>query len=89
MWDLFFPFELIDIASYADGTVPSVYCGDIDLITEIPEVKKNKIHQWFNENLMKAKTDKFHLLVKNKRENIFLFEEKQYKVIKRKILLES
>ena len=38
---------------------------------------------------MKAKTDKFHLLVKNKRENIFLFEKKHYKVIKSKILLES
>ena len=59
----FFVVQSIDIASYADDTTPYVCLKDIDLIIEKLEVKANEIFQWFNENAMKANTDKCHLLI--------------------------
>ena len=45
----------------------------MDLIIEKLEVKANDIFQWFNENAMKAKTDKCHLLITtNEERNILL-----------------
>ena len=73
MWDLFFVAELIDIANYADDTTLYVCLEDMDLIIEKLEVKANDIFQWFNENAMKAKTDKCHLLITtNEERNILL-----------------
>ena len=63
MSHLFFIAESIDIASYADDTTPYVYLEDMDLIIEKLEVKANDIFQCFNENAMKANTDKCHLLI--------------------------
>ena len=51
------------MASYADYTTPYVYLEDIDLIIEKREVKANEIFQWFNENAMKAESDKYHFLI--------------------------
>ena len=77
MWDLFFVAELIDIANYADDTTPYVCLEDMDLIIEKLEVKANDIFQWFNENAMKAKADKCHLLITtNEERNISIGGEK-------------
>ena len=77
MCDLFFVAESIDIASYADDTTPYVCLEDMDLIIEKLEVKANDIFQWFNENTMKAKADKCHLLITtNEERNISIGGEK-------------
>ena len=77
MCNLFFAVESADITNYADDTTPYVCLEDIDLIIEKLEVKANEIFQWFNENAMKANTDKCHLLnTANKERNISIGGEK-------------
>ena len=66
MRDLFFVVESVDIASYADDTTPYICLEDTDLIIEELGVKTNGIFQWFNENAIKAKADKCHLLITTK-----------------------
>ena len=77
MCDLYFVAELTDIASYADDTTPYVCLKDMDLIIEKLEVKANGIFQWFNENAMKANTDKCHILITtNEERNISIGGQK-------------
>ena len=66
MRDLFFVVESVDIASYADDATPYICLEDTDLIIEELGVKTNGIFQWFNENAIKAKADKCHLLITTK-----------------------
>ena len=77
MCDLFFVFESVDIASYADDTTLYVCLENIDLIIEKFEVKANENFHWFNANAMKANADKCHLLITiNEERNISIGEEK-------------
>ena len=77
MCDLFFVAVSNDLASRADDTTPYVCLQDMDLIIEKLEVKANDIFQWFNENAMKAKADKCHLLITtNEERNISIEGEK-------------
>ena len=73
----FFVVESVDTASYADDTTPCVCLENIDMIIEKHEVKANEIFQWFNENAMKANTDKCLLLITtNEERNIPIGGEK-------------
>ena len=71
MCNLFFVVESVDIASYADDTIPYVCLDDIYLIIEKLKVKVNDIFQWFNENVLKENADNCHqLITTNEERNI-------------------
>ena len=87
MCDLFFGAESIDIVSHTDGLTSYVCLEDMDLIIAKLEVKANYIFQWFNENTMKANTDKCHLLIKTNEERIIFIEREKIQISKSEKLL--
>ena len=60
---LFFIIEDTDIASYANDNTPYVVADNIDGVMKSLEEASEILFKWFNDNLMRIKADKCHLLV--------------------------
>ena len=60
---MFFIFEDLDIARYADDNTAYATADNIDGVIKSLEEASEILFKWTNENLMKISTDKCHLLV--------------------------
>ena len=61
--DIFFDIIECDIASYADDNTPYNFDFNLDNVISNLEKPTNSLLSWFEENYMKAKTEKCHLFV--------------------------
>ena len=76
MCDLIFVVKAVNIASFADDTIPYVCLEDIDPIIK-KQVKANEIFEWLNKNAMEANANMCHLLITiNEKTNISIGQEK-------------
>ena len=69
--DSFFDDIDIDLANYADDTIPYAYDLELDKVIESLEKNIDKLFQWFSDKFLKANPDKCHLLI-NTDENVAL-----------------
>ena len=61
--DLFFTLNNIEIANYADDTMPYPVSDNIDDLISSLEKSSKDLLKWFDDNLKKSNPDKRHLLV--------------------------
>ena len=61
--DLFYFFEDLDIASYADGTTIYTVKENKEPVINMLEASSLPLFTWFNNNFMKANSDKSHILL--------------------------
>ena len=61
--DLFFILNNIDIANYSDDNTPYTSSNDVNGLIKGLEEASKELFKWFDNNLMKNKPDKCHLLV--------------------------
>ena len=61
--DLFHFLEDLDIASYADDTTIYVVKEDKESVINALEASSLPLYTWFNNNFMKANSDKSHILL--------------------------
>ena len=72
---LFFFFDNIDIANYADDSTPYLYHMDSTKIGENLENISAKLLTWFTNNRMKANPDKYHFLLTGGNEQTIYINE--------------
>ena len=61
--DLFFDDIDIDLANFADDTIPYAYDIANGKAVKLIEKNINKLFDWFSDNFLKANPDKCHLLI--------------------------
>ena len=61
--DLFYFLEDLDIASYADGTAIYTVKENKESVTNTLEASSLPLFAWFNNNFMKANSDKSRILL--------------------------
>ena len=67
--DLFFDDIDIDLANYADDTIPHAYDLEYDKVITSFEKNIDKLFDWFSHNFLIANPDKCHVLI-NTDENV-------------------
>ena len=77
--DLFFIIEKFDIANFADGNTPYVTGDNISSLIKLLDEVACAIFQWFQDNEMKANTDKCHVLLNTSNELTIKINEVQIK----------
>ena len=77
--DLFLFCSVIDIANFADDNSPYSCSTDVDSVIERLQNDSLILLQWFENNMLKANPDKFHLLLSGKNNDKFI-QIQQYKI---------
>ena len=70
--DLFQFFPDVDIANYADGNTPHSSNINLNKVLHNLENISNTLFKWFTDNLLKANTEKSHLLLRTEHKKLKL-----------------
>ena len=73
--DMFYEFVDSDIENYPDNITPYACASEIKTVISELQITATKLFTWFNNNHMKANTEKKHLLLSSKTQKKLIFVE--------------
>ena len=85
--DLFYFLEGLDIASYADDTTIYAVKGNKEFVINTLEASSLPLFTWFNNNFMKANSDKSHILLSCSEPSAALIDGSSFESNTKEILL--